>query len=136
MPRISKVLPAAALSCAAVLLSGCATPCLDTVEPGRYVLTKGVPTPLSPSASLTLTEVEDSRCPAGVQCVWAGRLAYVLSLQSCAKSETFKLTQDAGAHIGQRVPARVSLAPGKPPPPRSAGLVSPVTTVEVDIAAY
>lgn len=34
-----------------------------------------------PSASLTFSEVEDSRCPEGVQCIWAGNADIDLVLE-------------------------------------------------------
>ena len=36
----------------------------------------------SPKATLTFSEVQDSRCPEGVQCVWAGNATVDLTLTS------------------------------------------------------
>lgn len=103
------------------------------VEPGRIRLTQGVPAPVSPSSSLTLLGVEDSRCPEGVQCIWAGKIEYRLVLQSCGKTEAFMLSPANTAHQLQLAPARISLAPGQPPP-RGPAAQSPVRSVDVDIA--
>lgn len=35
---------------------------------------------------LTLTAINDSRCPAGVQCIWAGELSPVFTLVAVDKS--------------------------------------------------
>ncbi|GAB3175634.1 hypothetical protein [Telluribacter humicola] len=42
----------------------------------------------SPKATLTFSEVQDSRCPEGVQCVWAGNATVDLTLTSSISSST------------------------------------------------
>ena len=130
----SKYRYAAALSCAAALLSGCATPCLTTVEPGRYTLSKGIPAPVSPTAHLTLIRVDDSRCPEGVQCIWAGKISYQIVLDSCGKTQNFELghTQAPVAVAGFGPALKISLAP-LDPPRRGPSVVLPVRSVQVDI---
>lgn len=115
------------------------------VEPGRHSLTKGVPVQVSPDALLTLVAVEDSRCPDGVQCIWAGRLVYRFELHACGTTERFSLTfaaatpgsdkpQDPPRHRLAVAPGmQVILKPGVQPAPRGADPVSPVHTVDVDI---
>lgn len=42
----------------------------------------------SPKATLTFAEVQDSRCPEGVQCIWAGNATVDLSLTSAISAAT------------------------------------------------
>ncbi|HEY1044064.1 MAG TPA: hypothetical protein VGE60_09385 [Telluria sp.] len=114
------------------------------VEPGRYSLLKGVPVQVSSDARLTLVAVEDSRCPDGVQCIWAGRIVYQFELSTCGQSERFSLTpadaaarqdakQSAPSHTLALAPAmQVALAGGEIPP-RGSAPVSPVHSVDVII---
>lgn len=97
----------------AALLAGCAsaptaaptkTTPMDTkvtLEPQRTVA-------VAPSAMLRYDGVADSRCPPGVQCVWAGELTYKFTLTAAGGNESFGLTSDkpgfdstavAGLHI-------------------------------------
>lgn len=133
MRPTSKYRSAAALACAAALLSGCVTPCLTTVEPGRYTLSKGVPVPVSPTANITLVRVDDSRCPEGVQCIWAGKISYQLAFESCGRTQRLALDKQqpvavAGTDMG------VSVVPEVEPPARGPSLTSPVRTVRVLIS--
>jgi hypothetical protein len=61
---------------------------------------------------------EDSRCPSGVQCVWAGRVTVELEVQAPnAAAETIGLSSDARHHVyaGQAIDLRgVTPAPGQP----------------------
>jgi hypothetical protein len=106
------------------------------VEPGRYSLTQGVPVQVSPDARITLLAVDDSRCPEGVQCIWAGRIAYQLELASCGKTEQFVLTagtqpQAASHTLAAAPPMRIALA-GEPPP-RGPASARPVERVDIVI---
>jgi len=131
----SKVRIAAALSCAAALLAGCATPCLTTVEPGRYTLTKGVPVPVSPNANLTLVRVDDSRCPEGAQCIWAGKISYQLVLDACGKTHPVSLERRQQPVAITGTSASISVVPEDEPPPRRPASAPPVRTVRVLITA-
>jgi hypothetical protein len=131
----SKYRIAAALSCAAALLSGCATPCLTTVEPGRYTLSKGVPVPVSPTAHLTLVRVDDSRCPEGVQCIWAGKISYQLVIESCGKTQQLEIERRQHSVAIAGTTMSISVAPEDEPPPRGPRLSSPVRSVRVVISA-
>lgn len=124
-----------ALSCAAALLSGCATPCLATVEPGRYTLSTGVPIPVSPTANLVLMRVDDSRCPEGVQCIWAGKIRYQVALESCGKTQQLTLERRQQPVEIAGTAMAVGVAPEDEPPPRGAATAPPVRTVRVVIAA-
>jgi hypothetical protein len=69
------------------LLSACkttvvpATPALGNSQPLELVMQKPVTIPVGGgSISLTLTDVKDSRCPSGTQCIWAGYAAVTVQL--------------------------------------------------------
>ena len=79
---------------AASLLAGCASPSPAkdqpmntsvTLQPERTVA-------VGPTAVLRYDGAADSRCPPGVQCVWAGELAYKFTLTSPAGQEMVGLT--------------------------------------------
>lgn len=73
------LLPAAALALLAIPLSACVT-VADEQNVETFARPEGTPVALGQpvySGALVATPaevVEDSRCPAGAQCVWAGRL--------------------------------------------------------------
>lgn len=75
-------------------LTGCAsTPPADPPAPLVNVpvtLTVGKTATLRPGLSLSFDRANDSRCPQGVQCVWAGRLLYMLTLHG-KQDEPFTL---------------------------------------------
>ena len=115
------------------------------VEPGRYTLATGIPVQVSPAARRTLVAIEDSRCPEGVHCIWAGRIVYQFERASCGQTERFGLTPADPApaaaaphalpsHTLTLAPAlRVTLAPGEPPP-RGPANASPVRSVKLIVA--
>jgi hypothetical protein len=43
--------------------------------------------------------VEDSRCPSGVQCVWAGRVVANVTLKSETDTETIEMTMGQNVYI-------------------------------------
>jgi len=58
-----------------------ATPLLDSSQPFELVKQKATTIPAGGgSISLTLTDVKDSRCPSGTQCIWAGYAAVTVQL--------------------------------------------------------
>ena len=70
-------------------------PTADEVAPdGRIVLNLDASADIAPATTLTFERiVSDSRCPAGVQCVWAGEVTIALLLKSPLGSKTFELSQ-------------------------------------------
>lgn len=115
---------------AAALLVGCAaTPTaaptkatsMDTkitLEPQRTVA-------VAPGAMLRYDGVADSRCPPGVQCVWAGELSYKFTLTATGGNESFGLTSAkpgfdatsvAGLHIALGQNALPPVQPANAPP--------------------
>jgi hypothetical protein len=92
-------------------------------------LAMGSSAELQPGLSISFDRVEDSRCPQGVQCVWAGQLLYFLSLHG-STVVNFDLStraprfSAAGLSIRlddeQQAPPPVS---GQPPPPYTVMLL-------------
>lgn len=55
--------------------------------------TATLPAPSGGPISITLTDVQDSRCPSGMQCIWAGYAAVTLQLtDATAAPQTARLT--------------------------------------------
>src|SRR5687768_709231 len=78
-----------ALPALCTVLAACAAPQAGdvfTLEPGRAVT-------MALGMRLTLDAADDSRCPPGVRCVWAGKLAYRFGIRrGGALLETFTLS--------------------------------------------
>lgn len=53
------------------------------------------PVQLSGNSELRLLEVRDSRCPTGVECVWAGEVTGVISFRDDAGAKEFQLTDNS-----------------------------------------
>lgn len=64
---------------ACIALAACAAPAAP--RPAVVTLARGASAELAPGLILTFEAVDDSRCPPGVQCVWAGRLIYRFSIR-------------------------------------------------------
>ena len=72
-----------------------ATPALGNGQPFELVIQKSTPVPVAGGGpiSLLLTEVQDSRCPSGTQCVWAGYAAVTVQLTDAAAApQTARIT--------------------------------------------
>ena len=104
---------------AASLLAGCASPssvtdqymnASVTLQPERTVA-------VGRTAVLRYDGAADSRCPPGVQCVWAGELAYKFTLTSPAGKEMFGLTAAKPAFAASTV-AGLRIALGENPEPK------------------
>ena len=102
-------------------LAACAAP--GAPQPERsFTLEQGQAVDLAPGLSLHFDEVEDSRCPPGVQCVWAGKLSYRFSIRrGNAAPETFTLSPGAPevtpkAVDGRRIVLDETTIPAPPAP--------------------
>lgn len=90
---------------------------------GSFALEPGQRLDLAPDLTLRFDAVEDSRCPPGVLCVWAGRLGYRFSLHARRGApESFELSPThptaAPALLGGR---RILLDENTIPPPPVPG---------------
>ena len=89
------------LPAACIALAACAAPALPKPA-GTFTLERGASAELAPGVTLSFDSVDDSRCPPGVQCVWAGRLGYRFSIRRGSDAaESFTLS-----------PAQPEAAPG------------------------
>lgn len=80
---------------AAGVLGACTGPgAAESVKSGPYTLVQGQSVTLAPMLSLRFDSVNDSRCPQGVTCVWAGELRYHFTLHGGA-DEAFVLSERA-----------------------------------------
>jgi hypothetical protein len=101
-----------------------------TLEPQRSVA-------VGPSATLQYDGAHDSRCPPGVQCVWAGELAYMFTLTAAGARESFSLTAAKPSFAATVVAGlQVALGSNAAPPvqPANAPAPSPATPVTVNIS--
>ena len=111
------------LACAVIV--ACATPAAPDPA-GPFTLARGASALVAPGLTLSFDAVEDSRCPPGVQCVWAGRLSYRFSIRrGGAAPERFTLSpaqrEAAPAALGgRRIVLDADAIP--PPPPQGAAI--------------
>src|SRR6478735_3013741 len=62
-----------------------------------YVMPRGIPTTVAENQVLTFVDVQDSRCPLDVLCVWAGFVVTSFTLESADGStppQSFRLSLD------------------------------------------
>lgn len=90
-----------ALPFACIMLGACAASGGPGAPAARAItLAPGESRQLASGATLRFDEAEDSRCPPGVRCVWAGKLSCRFSL--------------VPAHPGGAAPESFTLVPGEP----------------------
>jgi hypothetical protein len=106
------------LPAACIALAACAAP----RPAGTFTLERGASAELAPGVTLTFEAVDDSRCPPGVQCVWAGRLSYRFSIRRGSDApESFTLSPAQpeaapGALPGRRILLDTATIPAPPAP--------------------
>jgi hypothetical protein len=85
MKRLLSVLVASSLLVACKTTVVPATQALRIGQPFELVMQKAAAIPAGGGPiTLTLTEVKDSRCPSGGQCIWAGYVAVTVQLTDAA----------------------------------------------------
>ncbi len=107
----------------AALLSGCAA--VDVRDVVREIpphttlaLLPGTDGPLGSRAALRFDAIVDSRCPANVKCIWAGKISYRFTLTGGAAPESFLLDDNAPDHVSAALTGvTVALAPATTPAP-------------------
>lgn len=101
------------------------TACATTPPPpatGTFTLATGQNQALAPDLVVQLDGVEDSRCPPGVQCIWAGRLSYRFSVRRTHEvPDSFDLTPAEPAASpallgGRRIVLDTTSIPAPPAP--------------------
>jgi len=109
------------LPAACIALAACAAPAAPRPA-GTFTLERGASAELAPGVTLTFESVDDSRCPPGVQCVWAGRLSYRFSIRrGSGAPESFTLSPAQpeaapGALAGERILLDTATIPAPPAP--------------------
>ena len=109
------------LPAACIALAACATPAAPRPA-GPFTLERGASAELAPGLTLTFESVDDSRCPPGVQCVWAGRLGYRFSIRRGGEApESFTLSPAQpeaapGTLAGARILLDTATIPAPPAP--------------------
>lgn len=105
----------------AATLSGCATQGIGPVRAASYTLLPGQSVEVARNASLVYESYSDSRCPAGVHCVWAGDLSLHFELRGAGKTEEFALGRTRASYASPLLRDAVisyNLKTGMPPIPR------------------
>jgi len=105
-------------------LAACATPAASPQAAARFSLESGQEVLVAPGVMLRLESVEDSRCPPGVRCVWAGRLACHFAIRRDGdRPETFTLSPVAPAAAPDILGGRsIVLDESSLPPPAPPGV--------------
>ena len=104
---------------ACIALAACAAPSAPRPA-GTFTLERGASFDLAPGVTLTFESVDDSRCPPGVQCVWAGKLSYRFSIRRGSDApESFTLSPAQpeaapGALAGSRILLDTATIPAPP----------------------
>ncbi|WP_312547835.1 hypothetical protein [Massilia sp.] len=113
-----------ALPFACIMLAACAAPPGPQVP--SFALEPGTSVEAAPGVLLRFEEVEDSRCPPGVHCVWAGRLSCRFSLtRANAAPESFILEPGEAAHASSLLGGkRIALDEASLPAPAAPDAVA------------
>lgn len=111
-----------ALSVLCATLAACAAPAAPRPA-GSFTLERGQSAEVAPGVTLTFEAVDDSRCPPGVRCVWAGKLSYRFSIRRGSDApETFVLSPgQPGAAPAVLAGRRIVLDEGAIPPAPAQG---------------
>jgi hypothetical protein len=124
------------LPAACIALAACAAPAAPRPA-GTFTLERGASAELAPGVTLTFESVDDSRCPPGVQCVWAGRLSYRFSIRrgsDAPESITLSPAQPEaapGALAGARILLDTATIPAPPAPGAAIIYRATITLVPV-----
>ena len=126
------------LPAACIVLAACASPAAPKPA-GPFTLERGASAELAPGVTLTFESVDDSRCPPGVQCIWAGRLGYRFSIRRGSDApESFTLSPGQpeatpGALAGRRILLDTATIPAPPAPGAAVNYRATLTLVPPDL---
>ena len=102
---------------ALLALAGCATVSLPAQpEDGLTRAAIGQIVAVGGPKVTPLAVLEDSRCPGGVQCVWAGRVRISARIDLGRGSETRELTQGMPVPVADGTLELIEVQPAKPAP--------------------
>ena len=107
--RLALILPLLCLACASP-----SPPAPAAAPAGQATAGLGQTVRLGSVSVTPLEVVEDSRCPADVQCVWAGRLVLRVRVQAETKVLQLNAPCEGAVALTGAVPAPGAAAPARP----------------------
>lgn len=133
MDTLIRKLGTALLVAAALGTSACTTPPGQTLSTATYTMRPGDSVPVGPnSPTLRYERANDSRCPPGVQCIWAGTISYEFTLIGVTAKESFALTPEKPSFTSLLDPGlHITLGKFDPPPVPPVGEPKPVYPVTI-----
>jgi hypothetical protein len=133
MNTLLRTLGAACLVATALTATACQALPNQTLSQATYTMQPGDSVPVGPEPiTLRYERANDSRCPPGVQCIWAGTISYEFTLIASAATEAFALTPEKPGFSSSLVPGvRISLGKFDPPPVPPVGEPKPVYPVTI-----
>lgn len=128
------------LLCCGPMLGGCGVDSHAASAPvtsSRYTLTAGQSVAITPTLTLKLDRINDSRCKQGAVCVWEGFISYTFTLSKKSESSTVVLSEAMpnSAPTAERYGLRLTLAGLEPatPPALDAPVPDYRVTLQVDV---
>jgi hypothetical protein len=133
LPRLFFLLPALP-----ALLSACASAGANggaSCAPGPYTLLPTQHVCIGGRGTLSYDSFSYSRCPPGMQCVWAGELVYRFTLATPKVTESFSLGPARPVYVSQALNgARIALDPSRLPATPQPGAVAPQQSVTLSVS--
>ncbi|KQV91114.1 hypothetical protein ASD15_03425 [Massilia sp. Root351] len=117
---------------------GSETPPAPKRKSATYTLTAGQSVALTPTATLKLERVNDSRCKTGAVCVWEGYISYSFVLTNNGNASNFVLAEKmpGGSNTATQQGLRFTLTGLEPPDPPAVHAPAPTyrVSLRVDIS--
>lgn len=135
MAILCKTIRALCMVAVGALGACAATGPAGSVKNGQYTLLQGQSVRLAPQLTLHFDSIDDSRCPTGATCVWAGEIRYHFTLRSAAH-EPFVLSERAPAFSSSRLKGLcVALDKPQAPPLPRVGAAPPNYPVTLEVSS-
>lgn len=129
--------------CAAIICGGIVAACGVSPAGGggapaqrtsqTYVLTQGQTVSLSPTTTLKLDKVNDSRCRPGAVCVWEGYVSFSFTITRDGAPSTFVLAEKMPGGTNTVVQQGLRFTLGEVEPAQPAALHAPPATYRVSL---
>lgn len=128
------------LRAARLAAAACAVAACSTITPGgilsnaTFTMQPGDSVAVGPGdrPALRYERANDSRCPPGVRCIWAGTIVYEFTLLGAVANEQFTLTPDKPRYDAVLDPGlHIMLGKSDPPPVPPEGGPKPVYQVTI-----
>jgi hypothetical protein len=118
--------------------SGGDAPAPQQRKSATYTLSAGQSVALTPTATLKLERVNDSRCKTGAVCVWEGYISYSFVLTNNGNASSFVLAEKmpGGSNTATQQGLRFTLMGLEPPEPPALNALAPTyrVSLRVDIS--